>query len=158
MPQDHLPWQHHDSASTDSRHLYCCRVWICHKGIVWEMQKETSPSYQRAQLDFRNRVNITSETFAAIMKDRFRTSARRWPCHPYPLPANAWCFVPLRIWLLRIWSAGVRRLRKGWHSPCLFLKYICLFIMLYVVISDTKLHFFDDISKENQHFFDVTIC
>ena len=29
--------------------------------------------------------------------------------------------------------------------------------MLYVVISDAKLHFFDDISKENQHFFDVTI-
>ena len=36
--------------------------------------------------------------------------------------------------------------------------YICLFIMLYLVISDVKLHFFDDISKENQHFFDVTIC
>ena len=30
--------------------------------------------------------------------------------------------------------------------------------MLYVVISDAKLHFFDDIYKENQHFFDVTIC
>ena len=26
--------------------------------------------------------------------------------------------------------------------------------MLYVMISDAKLHFFDDISKENQHFFD----
>ena len=32
------------------------------------MRKETSPSDQRAQLDFRNRVNITSETFVAIMK------------------------------------------------------------------------------------------
>ena len=42
----------------------------------------------------------------------------------------------------------------GQIKVCLFLKYICLFIMLFVVISDAKLHFFDDISKENQHFFD----
>ena len=46
----------------------------------------------------------------------------------------------------------------GQIKVCLFLIYVCLFIMLYVVISDVKLHFFDDISKENQHFFDITIC
>ena len=45
-----------------------------------------------------------------------RTSARRWPCHPYPLHANAQCFVPLRKSTRRIWSLGVRRIRRGWHS------------------------------------------